>query len=126
MGGIYELDLEGRKDFYGASDLGAFFGVDPFKDLHDAYLIRYEGLVQPPTKRMVYGKYFEDPIRQIACEESGINFLPMFNKTVRHPEFPKYHLAGSPDAMPEDPNEGGLEIKLLGVEQQHRIGATAD
>jgi predicted phage-related endonuclease len=123
---VYELDLEARKGFYGCSDLGAIHGVDPNRDMLDLYLRSVEGVVYPPTKRMMYGKHLEEGILHIANEETGKNFRPSFNKTYRHPEFPKYHLVGTPDGLLEDENDGGLDCKLLSYDQRHQYGPTAD
>lgn len=124
---MYELDLEARKGKYGCSMLGVFFNVDPHRDLCEAYLEIVEGVVRPPQAWMLDGKDFEDGIRRVACRHTGINYVPLFNKTIDHPEFPKYHLCGTPDAMAEDADrEGGLECKLsLGFER-HQFGPTAD
>jgi predicted phage-related endonuclease len=84
-----------------------------------------EHVVHPPTKGMMYGKFLEDAIRLIACEETGINFLAGFNQTMRHPD-PKYHLCGTPDALAEDEKDGGLECKFSSWYQRHQWGPTAD
>jgi predicted phage-related endonuclease len=75
---------------------------------------------------MELGKLFEDAIRRAACKKIGINFRALFNQTIRHPEFPKYHLCGTPDALAEDENDGGLECKLSSWFQRHQWGPTAD
>jgi predicted phage-related endonuclease len=121
----YELDLESRKGMYGCSRLGVFHGVDPYQDLHSEYLETVEGLVRPPTEWMELGKFFEDAIRRVACRKIGINFLPLFNQTMRHPDH-KYHLCGTPDALAEDEKEGGLECKFSSWYQRYQWGPTAD
>jgi predicted phage-related endonuclease len=127
MPGPYELELTGRDEVYGASELPVMHGVDPYgRDLHSMFVHKIDHVVEPPTKRMMYGKYFEDAIRLVACAETGKNFLPSFNKTYRHPEFPKYHLVATPDALNEDESDGGLECKLLSNHQRHHCGPTAD
>lgn len=122
----YELDLTGREGVYGASELGALHGVDPSRDLHAMYLQKIEGVLWPPTKRMNYGKFFEEAIFHAFVAESGKQFQPSFNKTFRHPEFPKYHLVATPDGLPEDDQEGGVDCKLVAFDQRHQYGATND
>lgn len=123
----HELDLEARRGRYGCSMLGAFLGVDPRRDLHSAYLELVEGMVRPPEPWMLNGKDFEEPIARVASRQTGIKFIPMFNQTLTHPEFPKYHLCGTPDAMAEDAeHEGGLECKLSSWHQRHQFGPTSD
>jgi predicted phage-related endonuclease len=125
---LHELDLEARKDCFGASELGAFHGVDPYYTLLDKYLRDVEGVVNPPTKQMVYGKLFEEAIFNVACLETGKQFRPSFNKTYRHPEWPKYRLVATPDGLwPEnDPDEGGVECKSLNPHQWLQYGPTVD
>jgi predicted phage-related endonuclease len=122
----HELDLEIRKGNWGTSDLGAFHGVDPYHSIHDMWVRDIEGVVFPPTKQMQYGKIFEEPILYVARLETGRAFRPSFNKTYRHPEYPRYRCIASPDGLwPEDDeNCGGVEIKNLNPHQLHQYGPT--
>jgi hypothetical protein len=116
----YPLDLTGRDDYYHCSELGSFHGVG-YDDLSALYAEKIDHVLRPVTKAMMHGKFLEDGIRLIACMETGINFNPSFNKTLTHPEYPKYSLRGTPDALADDPNDGGLEIKKLNWFQRNQF-----
>lgn len=120
-----ELDLDARKGLYGCSELGVLHGVDPDSDLHVAYAERFDGLVRPKTRRMMYGKLHEEATLQAFVMETGIKMQPLFNKSYRHPD-PRYHLIATPDGLPEDPREGGVDCKLAGWDQRHQWGPPDD
>ena len=121
-----ELDLKAREGCYGASQLGALLDVDPNNDKHALYLQTVMGVTYPKTKRMIYGKFFEEAILYAACEESGKKFQPLFNQTFRHPEYPKYHLVATPDGLLEGETEGGVDCKLVAFDQRHQYGGSDD
>lgn len=123
---IHELDLEARKGKYGCSDLATLHGMNPFKDLHGLWAQTMDGLVEAPTKRQKQGKYFEEAILLTARDETEIQFQPLFNETLTHPEFPKYHLIGSPDGLAPDEEEGGIECKKVGWDQRFLWGSPYD
>jgi predicted phage-related endonuclease len=89
------------------------------------YVRKVDGVLQPPTKRQSYGKIFEEAILYCFCEETGKKFRPSFNKTFQHPD-QKYHLVATPDGLPEDESDGGVDCKLTAWDQRHQWGPTAD
>lgn len=123
---MHELNRSIRNEGFGCSELGAVHGVDPFLDLHALYVQKFEGMILPPTKSMEYGKLYEEATLQAFVAETGIKMRPCFNETYRHPEFPKYHLFGSPDGLPEDEEEGGLDCKLAEPGQWKQWGPPDD
>lgn len=122
----HELDLSVRKGSYGCSRLGVLLDVDPFQDLHAWWAQEVGGLVVPPTLEQEAGKLFEEPILRLGSIKTGIGFRSGFNKTIRHPEYPKYHLIGTPDGLADDPQNGGAECKEVDPHRWRDFGSPYD
>ncbi|HEY1964452.1 MAG TPA: YqaJ viral recombinase family protein [Acidobacteriaceae bacterium] len=120
---MLQLDYTIRSEGIGCSELGAMLGVDPFRDLHALYVEKCEGLLIPPTKRMLAGKAFEAAVLEAFREETGIDMRPSFNVTYKHPEFDRYHLFATPDGLGD---EAGYEGKLLAWDQRRQYGPPED
>jgi putative phage-type endonuclease len=113
-------ELEARRSYLGASDVGAVVGVDPFKTALDVFASKL-GLSKPTDSVATrLGNLFEGPILFEYARMEGVELA--FPATIRGAE---PWIAATPDAVVVAP-ERLVECKVVGYRMAHRWGAEDD
>jgi predicted phage-related endonuclease len=121
------IEHEQRRTRIGGSEIGAVLGCDERRDAHSVWAFKRRLYKREPgTPQMRLGQLFEPGILQYYAEQTGCEIetrdpaLPSMIHSIIYP-----FMVYSPDALVRGARRG-VDAKLVGWQQVHRWGATAE
>src|SRR5262245_19242309 len=119
------LDETIRRNGIGGSEAGAALGLNPFVSPYMLYLRKLDLLpAQPPTIRMILGKYLEAPTLALYSHVTGRDLEYQGGEVTRvHPN--ESWILGTFDAVVKGESRG-VDAKVIAPDQAYQFGETAD